>query len=184
MKKSLMFAMSILLVGFLAACGGSNNNTDDAPTDSEQNEEVQKDKGNDVIDSNKDTDDSDTTNKDDDATNGPSDKDAKMKDLEFAEIELEVEYNNGEQYEAEIEKKSSGEYTSELDDEINNTHLKGDEAFDHIYSLLEKITITKDTSKDEVIDQILQAFELDGDYDEFEVEITFHDGTEMEYEDK
>ncbi len=67
---------------------------------------------------------------------------------------------------------------------MTNTHLRGDEAFEQIYSQLEQVTLDKDSSKEEVIDTILQAFELDSDYDEFEVELIFHDGTKLEYEDK
>lgn len=183
MKKSLMFIMTFMLAGFLAACGSSNDNTDDNPMDTEQNDDMEME-DNDDVDDEKDTDDSAAMNKDDDTTSDAADKDAKMDELEFFEIQLEVEYTNGSQYEAEIDKESNGDYTAEVDDDINNQHLKGDEAFDHIYPILEKLDITKDSSKEEVIDQVLESFELEKDYVEFEVEITFHDGTEMEYKDK
>lgn len=168
MKKKLGMIFATLLLVVLTACGTSDEDTNE-PTDNTDDEA---------------TEDQESSDPADDESIEEDDKNTKMKELEFAEFELEVEYDDDKEYEAEIEKKPSGEYKSELEDELTNTHLKGDEAFDHIYPILEKLSFGKDAPMDEVIDETLQAFELDANYDEFEIEVTFHDGTELEYEDK
>lgn len=180
MKKQWKVVLAALFIVVLAACGTSDEETNEA-TDTNKEEEIDIDE-NETDDG---TEQSDPVEEEatDDATE-EDDKNEKMKQLDFAEFELEVEYNDDQEYEAEIEKNSSGEYKSELEDELTNQHLKGDEAFDHIYPILEKVSIQQDATQEEVIKEVLEAFDLDSDYDEFEVEITFHDGTELEYEDK
>lgn len=108
----------------------------------------------------------------------------KMDKLDFQEFELEVDYPDDIEYEAEIEKKSTGLIEAELEDEAANIKLKGLQAFDEIYPLVEKLDITKDSSKEDVINKVITAFDLAEDYTKIEVEITFNDGTKMEQEVK
>ena len=113
----------------------------------------------------------------------PEEMKQQMGKLDFREFELEVSYGKNKEYEAEID-LDNGVYTSELEDELNGVHLKGKVAFDTIYPIVEMLTIDKTTNKTEVIKQILAAFELNDDYDKFEVEITFNDNSKIEFEDK
>lgn len=187
MKKKLGMIFAALLLVVLTACGTSDEDTNEQTdnTDDEVNMEDEPEQSDQTDDTDDEaTEDQESSDPADDESIEEDDKNTKMKELEFAEFELEVEYDDDKEYEAEIEKKPSGEYKSELEDELTNTHLKGDEAFDHIYPILEKLSFGKDAPMDEVIDETLQAFELDANYDEFEIEVTFHDGTELEYEDK
>lgn len=173
-----MIVVSLLIV-VLGACGTLDDETDESTNPSDEDIEVDDNEATDELQS-----DSDVTNSKEESHSDENDKNAKMQKLDFAEFDLELEYHDDKEYEAEIDKSSSGEYKAELKDELTNTHLRGDEAFEQIYSQLEQVTLDKDSSKEEVIDTILQAFELDSDYDEFEVELIFHDGTKLEYEDK
>src|SRR5699024_11962166 len=86
--------------------------------------------------------------------------------------DLEIEQDEGRPIEAEIE------------DEVNDVYLKGEEAFDELYPKVKALSIDKDTDKDEAIKDALETFDLDEDYEKFEIEITFNDGSELEYEDK
>src|SRR5690625_1843192 len=101
---------------------------------------------------------------------------SKMDELSFAEFELEVEYANNVEYEADIDERHDGTIKAEIDDEVNNEYLKGREAFDAIYPKLEQLDVSLDSAKQDVINQILQSFDLADDYTKFEIEITFNDG--------
>lgn len=181
MKKTMVTFLSFMLIGILAACGTDDNDDTSVNEQSETPAEQEDTSG--TEDDMAETEDENDPNTNEDSTQAADDKNEKMKQLEFAEIDLEVEYADNKDYDAEIEKRSSGEYKSELEDELNNQYLKGDEAFNHIYPIVEKLNINPDSTKDEVIKEILQAFELEENYREFEVEIIFHDGTKVEFED-
>lgn len=184
MKKIWMTIMSMILIGVLAACGTTNDGNNDTANDDQndsatEQEEVAPDDGENATES----DDESSETADENAESGV-DMAEQMKQIDFAEFELDVEYNDDKEYDVEIDKDSSGMYKAEVDDELNNKKLKGDEAFEYIYPLLKNISITPESTKDEVIKAVLQAFDLDTNYDEFDVEFIFHDGTKVEYEDE
>ena len=106
-----------------------------------------------------------------------------MAKLDFSEIDVEVSYGEQKEYEAEITYDNSGFIGGEVDDDINNEHLRGKVAFDSIYQKAKNLTISKDTNKKDAIDQILKSFNLPADYNKFELDIIFNDGTKLEYVD-
>lgn len=59
--------------------------------------------------------------------------------------------------------------------------VQGDKAMDEMEPALQKLDLTADTADDEVISQIVEAFELEDGYTSLEVEIQYADGTEKEY---
>lgn len=169
MKKIGVAFLCIAFILALGACGSTNNNSD-----SNNNQPVSEG----MEDNNSNSE----TNDENEKTLNDDEKEEKMKDIGMTEFELEVEYADGE-YEAEIEKSSSGAYEAELEDELDNNNLKGDEAFNHIYDLVKNVDINPDSNENEVYEEFLNAFDLEDDYDEIEVEITFDDGSEVEYEE-
>lgn len=191
MKKVYLVITSVFLIGFLAACGANDNN-DSVNAPNETNQEVDTENNNVVNNSEENEANGDAINdNDDDATNNNDietteklSMNEKMDQLNFAEIEVEVDYGDDQEYEAEIEKKSNDDYEVEIEDELTNTYLKGEEAFNELYPIFKKLDITADSTKEEVIDAVLKSFDLEEDYKEIEVEVTFHDGTELEYEDE
>lgn len=108
---------------------------------------------------------------------------SKMEELDYAEFEIEVDYGNDKEYEAKIE-TDDGMLESKLEDELNNRKVRGQEAFDEIYPKLKNLSFTKDMPKDEAIRNALEAFDLPDDYVKFEMEVTFHDNTEVSIEDR
>src|SRR5699024_11459412 len=70
------------------------------------------------------------------------------------------------EYEVEIELESDGTYTAEIEDDLNDEYIKGQEAFDKLYPMVKALDVNPDSSKDDVFDQVLSAFDLDSDYDE------------------
>ncbi|MBJ3792775.1 hypothetical protein I8J38_30180, partial [Bacillus sp. OA1] len=47
--------------------------------------------------------------------------------------------------------------------------------------LLQELKFDKDTADQEVIDQVVNVFKLDKDYQKFDLEVVFSDGTKKEY---
>jgi|SRR5690625_55449 len=99
----------------------------------------------------------------------------------FRDIEVEIEYANGVEYEFEIE-EHHGNIKAKVDNELDGEKFTGIEAFDFIFDKMASLTIEKDSDFDYITEQIITAFNLPDDYIEVEVEITFHDGVELEYE--
>lgn len=186
MKKIRFMMIAVLSIIVLAACTSADDDSQ-GETNNDQNEETEL-QDDSMTDDTGDEQTDNQPNEDDTTTTGDieqnDDKNEKMKEIDIAEFELEVEYADHQEYEAEIEKRSNGDYEAELEDDLTDKHLKGDEAFDHLYTLLENVNVNPDSSKEDTIESFLKAFDLDENYEEFEVEITFQDGTVLEYEDK
>lgn len=107
-----------------------------------------------------------------------------MDDLDYAEFNLDVEYADNTDYEVELEKHSDNSVEAEVKDSINNVNLRGAEAFDVLYPLVKELTINQQTAKEEAISETLKVFNLKEDYNKFELEITFKDGTKIEFENR
>lgn len=180
MKKFSIALFSIAFILILGACGSSNNNADS--TDNQPVSEGLENNNNNVDNEVENASSAESNNGEDDTDNN-DEKIDKMNDIGMTEFELEVEYAEGE-YEAEIEQNSSGTYEAELEDELNNNNLKGDDAFNHIYDLVKNVDVNPDSNQSEVFEEFLNAFDLKDDYEEIEVEITFDDGAELEYEEE
>src|SRR5690625_1229744 len=103
----------------------------------------------------------------------------KMSSLDFYEFELEVEYADGREYEAEIEQDSQKPYKAEIEDQLNNIYLKGLDAFNNIFERIEQLSVSSTSDHEDVIQQVLDLFELPNDYVEFELELDFNDGSEL-----
>lgn len=177
MKKIRMLLGAITIALFMTACDdndANDNQSSDNPTEN--------DNGN--INDNSNADQNNNSNADNKNADSTDDMQAKMDELPYDEIELEVDYGKDNEYEIEIEQDEGEPIEAEIEDEVNDVYLKGEEAFNELYPKVKALSIDKDTDKDDAIKDALETFDLDEDYDEFEIEITFEDGTELEYKDK
>lgn len=174
MKKKYLYIFIVAIALALAACG---NNT--KPGTEENGSGVQ--------------DGTDTTGESaepDAPSNQPSDvvnqdeMQQKMGELGYADFDLAVEYANHQEYEAELEKSSDNSIKAEIEDDLNAIKKKGSDAFNELYPLVKQLTITGQTSKEDAIQEILTVFNLPTDYQEFELDIRFKDGTKLEFEDR
>src|SRR5690625_2239372 len=118
------------------------------------------------------------------ASYGTADQIAKMDELDYVEFELEVEYADDQVYEAELERKRGNRVKAEIEDSRNGVRKKSEEAFDELFPLVERLSITPETEREEAIREILAFFELSDDYEEFELELKFKDGTKSEFKDE
>ncbi|GEN84455.1 hypothetical protein SLU01_27670 [Sporosarcina luteola] len=178
MKKIGMSLLVLLLSLTLIACNENKGNQNQEPAVTENGTSV-KNEGNSSND-----DQEDSTEVGQDNVSNQDDMQTQMKELEYAEFELEVEYADGTEYEAEIEKRKDGTIKAEIEDSLNFVDINGAEAFNKLYPLVKQLGITQQTTKDKAISQTLSIFNLPTDYTKFELELRFNDGTKLEFEDK
>jgi len=67
---------------------------------------------------------------------------------------------------------------------LNNVRTNGPDAFNELYPLVKKLTIAQQTTKDKAVQEILATFNLPADYQKFELDIKFKDGTSLEFKDR
>ncbi|EMA6344068.1 YusW family protein [Bacillus cytotoxicus] len=103
--------------------------------------------------------------------------------LNFNEFDLDVDYQDTKKdYEADYKHKSADQkMEAKIEDHKANVNLTSDEAIAKLSPLLKKLTFDKNTPDQEVIDQVVDVFQLDKDYQKFELEVVFSDGTKKEY---
>src|SRR5690625_1678206 len=192
MKKLYLLMAALLLTVALAACGTQNNddgtNADQADEGTVNNED--QNNGNNTDDQNDDEnmDNEDNTTDNNNETDAASDDDMKQKmdELDYIDFEVSVDYGKNKEYEAKIEKDDDDNngIEEDVEDDLNNVNLNRQEAFNKIYPKVKKLTIDANTSKKDAIMEVLKAFELDPDYNEFELELKFKDGKKVEFEDR
>ena len=183
-----LFAMSLLVV----ACGSTSNTNDQNPViednpsdqvDDSADNPAENDEINGEENSGANGENTDETNGND-PNSSDDDEVTKMQRLDYVDFELEVEYGNHQDYEVELELKHDSRVKAEIEDDVNGVKKEGAEAFDELYPLVEQLTITQSTSKEDAIQEVLKVFNLDPNYEEFEAEIKFKDGTKIEFKDK
>lgn len=181
MKKISVFILVLAVSLTLAACGNTKN-------EEQQVIEAPVNEGNmqEEVDTKNEPDESTSTNVNGNQTNAVNQEDMqkKMDELDYVDFELEVEYANYQEYEAELERESDISIKSKIEDSLNNVRVNGSDAFNELYPLVEQLTITQQTSKENAIQEILSTFNLPTDYQKFEMDIKFKDGTSLEFEDR
>ncbi|WP_159439934.1 YusW family protein [Bacillus sinesaloumensis] len=101
----------------------------------------------------------------------------------FTHFDLDVDYAENQEFDLDYENERD-EMEVELKDDKGSNVLKGDGAFEEVRPKFEQLTFDKDTPDEEVISAVTKAFELEEDYQRFELEVKFLDGTEKEYNAK
>ena len=192
MRKAIVLCSAMFIVLFLAACGDDVTDTDtnenndvstledDAENTEEQEQVADDDEAvNEAVEKQED-------NNIDESEQAEDQDDMKkmMEDVNFDEIEIEISYGSDQEYEVEIERHDNGDVKAEIEDELTGEDIDNDlEAFNKLYPLVKQLEMEQATDKEDVIQQVLDVFDLEDDYEEFEVEIKFDDGTELSYED-
>lgn len=172
MKRKAVFSVVLVFTFILAACGNGNIDEPKEPVTEENGSNDNAGSTDNVGDA--------------ESTDSKNDMQQKMEDLAYSDFDLAVDYSNDLEYEVELEleKNSNNTVKSEIDDDLNNVKKSGAEAFDDLYPLVNELAITQETSKADAIQEVLNTFNLPEDYQKFELEIKFHDGTKLEFEDE
>jgi len=178
MKRKMIFSVLFVFTLILAACGNENIDEPKQPI-TEENGSSNNSGSTDTVEDGESTEGTENTG----STGNADNMYEKMEELDYSDFELAVDYSNDLEYEVELEKGSNNTVKSEIDDDVNNVKKSGVEAFDELYPLVSELTITQETSKVDAIQEVLNTFNLPDDYQKFELEIKFNDGTKLEFED-
>lgn len=167
MKKSIAL-LACCGILFLGACGNDNDEVTNPPDNATSENDT-------TNNSNNSTDTNNTT----DSNNSGTTTD-QSSTISFYQFDLDVEYDDFKSFEVEYDYDDDG-MEAKIKDELNNRKLSGDEAFQEMQSRFEQFKFDSSTAKDDVINEVLQSFDLSDNYNSFELEIKFGDGTEKEY---
>lgn len=75
------------------------------------------------------------------------------------------------------------ETEAEYENKLASKKLTGDEAYAELEPIFKDLALTKDMSKEEVIEKVSKAFGVE-DYTEFDLEVEFSDGDDQEFSDR
>lgn len=98
----------------------------------------------------------------------------------FTHFDLDVDYRENEEFDVDYENKPN-ELEAEISDDRNNRHLQGNEAYAELKPIFEKLTFDANTEDEQVISEVVNAFQLGDDFVELELQVTFDDGTTKNY---
>ena len=157
------FLMIPLLVGVLYGCNDDN--------DIDQDE---------VVTGNNETTQTENTAND---TTEQTTTDTGNTEYNFTHFDLDVDYPNDISYDVEYT-VNQDVVTAEVDDEINKVELKGDAAYDQLAPQLAKLTFDENSSDEDVLNEVLTAFNLAKDYQDIELEVKFNNGDVKRYKFK
>ncbi|WP_453995629.1 YusW family protein [Bacillus nitroreducens] len=154
MKKLVQFTSILVILVFMAGCNNDDENVEDVPEDVP----VEENKTNTQDDSNQTTESA----------------------FQFTHFDLDVEYPENKEYDVDYENETDG-MEAEIRNDLDNNHVKGDQAFEILRPIFEEFDFDKNTSDEDVVSAVTNAFNLDKDFQKFELEVKFLDGTEKEY---
>ncbi|MDS9473044.1 YusW family protein [Sporosarcina pasteurii] len=188
MKKTFLVISLFVMSLFVVACGTTNNGNE-KPADNQiiednNNAGTKGTNGNTGTNGTEAGVEGTNNNSGQQSGSNGSDEAAKMDALDYTEFSLDIDYGNHKDYDVELEREENGFVEAKLEDDTNGIKKRGSEAFNEIYPLVEQLTITQDTTKEEAIKEVLDVFKQDANYQKFELEITFKDGTKIEFEDR
>jgi hypothetical protein len=98
----------------------------------------------------------------------------------FSSFDLEIGVDGKDVIDADYDVNETAD--ADYENKLKNIKLKDNEAMDQLNKLFMDILITKDTPQQEVIDKILDWYQLDS-YSKFKLEVDFDDGTKLNIED-
>lgn len=177
MKKHVLLLTILFSMFILFGCNNDDdkvtNPPNDAPVENENANQNTNQTG--LDDRTNDVDDNQAT---DDANQNGMQSGSK---IHFTSFDLDIDHPDNKEFDIDYENDADGMEAEVKDTVKGNEHLQGDDAFNRIRPVFESFTFDKNSPDDEVISQVLKAFDLDDNFIEFELEIDFEDGTKKEY---
>lgn len=111
------------------------------------------------------------------------DKDTAQSEFGFQSFDLDVDTaDQKDAIDASFDIDVS-ETEAEYVNQFESKNLSGNEAYAELEPIFKELSLTKDMSKEEVIEKVTKAFGVD-EYTEFELEIEFSDGDTQEFTDR
>ncbi|WP_249870645.1 YusW family protein [Oceanobacillus saliphilus] len=176
MKKKLntritLILLSLVLLLLLAACGADNENVEENEVNQEFTDSPEE--SNTIEAENDAIDDSKTTSKNENHGNESA--------YPFVSFELEADFE-GTNDAVDVEYELDGErIEASYIDKLKGIQLSGDEAMAELDNIFTSFGFDKDSPEDEVLSEVLEAFNIPEDADKVEIEIEFTEGNEIEY---
>lgn len=99
----------------------------------------------------------------------------------FSTFDLEIDFDGKDAIDVDYDVTQRAE--ADFENRLRNTKLTGVEAMNQLNKLFVDIHINKDTPQQEVIERILEWYQLDS-YSKFDLEVNFDNGTTLTIEDK
>lgn len=100
----------------------------------------------------------------------------------FTEFSLDVDYGINDSYEVDYEQERD-RVDASIEDR-NNNKITGNEAYTKLEPIFKSFTFTSASTDQDIVAEVLKAFDLDENYTEIEVEIHFSDGVKKEFKSK
>ncbi|MCZ8538805.1 YusW family protein [Psychrobacillus psychrodurans] len=111
------------------------------------------------------------------------DKETAQSEFGFQSFELDVDTaDQKDAIDASFDIDIS-ETEAEYFNQLESKNLSGNDAYTELEPIFKEIALTKDMSKEEVIEKVTQAFGVE-EYTEFELEVEFSDGDTQEFNDR
>lgn len=104
-----------------------------------------------------------------------------MDELNFLGFKMVANFPENKKYYAEIKQNSKDIVEAYMDNEIHGLKFEGYAAFNDIRATINGMELSKDSSQEEVIDQVTSGFTMPDDYTDIKVDIIFKDGTKKNY---
>lgn len=98
----------------------------------------------------------------------------------FTKFNLDVSYDGRKSYDAEYENEPSG-VEAKIEDDLTNETLTGNGAYARLEPIFKSFTFNAATPNEEIMAEVLQAFNLADHFLEFDLDIEFSDGTTKEF---
>jgi hypothetical protein len=101
----------------------------------------------------------------------------------FTEFELDVDYPDEDDVFDVSYEEDRDAVEAEYENKRTGQDLSGNDAMRELEPIFGGLDFDVDTPDDEVISQVVEAFEIEEGYSSLEIEVRFPDGTEKEYTD-
>ncbi|RAZ80867.1 YusW family protein [Planococcus halotolerans] len=100
----------------------------------------------------------------------------------FTDFELDVDYPDQDDALTASYEEIRDQVEAEYEDKLSNETLTGNDAFDKLEPLLAELELTEDMSEEDVISKVTEVFNIDSNFESIEVEVTYPEGTDKEYQ--
>ncbi|KIL43799.1 YusW family protein [Jeotgalibacillus soli] len=122
----------------------------------------------------------DTANQDSEAVGTPTNSASDNTAVSYLEFDLDVDYE-GDNNDVDVSYESEENIEASYEDEREGINLTGNDAYSELEPILTGFDFTADTPDDEVVQVVMDAFSLEENYQSFELEVKYPDGTEKVY---
>lgn len=181
MKKLQILIATLLCLLILHGCNNKDDDQVPAPQENTTTEKSGTTSENKPVDNGTNTNKPDTNNQGIQNNNvTPSETTENNNAFNFRDFDLDVEYEKDQSFEVDFENDDRG-LEAKIENELNNETVSGDEAYERLRPIFENFTFDQNTSEDDVISEVLNAFNLHTNYKKFDLEIDFIDGSKREY---